>query len=293
MKTFLKINSIIAILSGLLMTIFGLNARDDLKNRLNYQLISGEYDPLEVSQIIVVADERTVNIIESTSEKINIKFYVSEIDTHSLEANNESLSLNLRTNWFESLVYSTTLFNLTNNPLFTTIEISVPASSLDLIKVNTQNGSINVSDLEAENLIAETKNGTINLKNSKITNGDVTSSNGAILVNEINSTSLSVHTTNGEIKGENIVSNLMEARSANGQIRLENITSDNLSTTTSNGEIILIIKGIFTEFRTTVNTNNGNIRINNQKYNNGTYNSDQTRLVSALTSNGSIRLTFI
>ncbi|NLN80284.1 MAG: DUF4097 family beta strand repeat protein [Erysipelotrichia bacterium] len=292
MKKVLKINALIAIISLIGMTVFGLVARNDLRNHLTYEPLVGEYDPDEIKVLNINVDNRNIIIGPSLTGKINLSFYVSNIDTYTLNTNNDTVSLDIKTPWFQGLLYSRTIFNLSFDPEISKIMINVPTGALDNFKVRTANGKIEVNDLTTNIFNAQTSNGTISVKNTLTSSTTLTSANGSVILNEFNSTNLNIQTSNGEIKGDYVISPIIRSKTDNGQIKFIDVTTDDLSTTTSNGNIILRVNGVFTDFKTTVSTTNGTIKIDDQKYSNGTYNVGQVKTISALTSNGYIRLNF-
>ena len=292
MKTILRINGIVFVLSLIGLTTFGLIAKDEIRNQLHYEHYIENYDASEIDQLKINADNRNVIINESTTNQISIEFYISEMDRYTLTLNNEIFSLEIKANWFESIFYSTTIFNISLDPALVTIKISAPANVLSSLDILTTNGTINMDNLSVDSVFAKTTNGTIKLKNATFEDGQLISSNGNIDVQYISGSNLTLRTSNGEIKGDHITIDELKANTSNGHIKFSDLSSFKIETTSSNGNINLRINGIFEDYKTIVTTANGTIKINDNKSFSGTYHSDKANSVSAITSNGSIYLYF-
>lgn len=293
MKTVVKINALIMILSMFGMTIFGIIAKNEFKNSLNYELKISEFDPQDFNDVTISADNRHILLGESSNDKINLSFYISTIDTYTLGETNESISLAIKTPWYQSILSATTLVNSAFNKEYSYIRLDVPLNSLASYKIVTLNGNIGITDVSASTLSAKTSNGNINVKNAKVESLSLEVNHGNVDVSVINATLLSLTNTDGNIKGTELTNSTLNAKTNNGNITLNDVVSNYLDTVTANGNIALVVTGVFSEYKVTVKTNNGTIKVDDQKYGSGTYNTDQAKTIAAITSNGTIRLNFI
>lgn len=151
------------------------------------------------------------------------------------------------------------------------IEVYLPREAYEEISVESSNGVIDVSELNANQVILDTKNGKLRLKQLDSDYIHAKTSNGAIIANDIQ----------GEIK----------AQTSNGaiQMSLPTIYSP-LDLATSNGAIIVEVEEAVNNTTITANTSNGSVHILGSNEGNRTI-GDGSVEVKLKTSNGRIELT--
>jgi len=135
------------------------------------------------------------------------------------------------------------------------VEIIVPANSTLDYSLETRNGRITLTDLEATTLVATTSNGAVELHYVTADEVSVRTSNGRIVFTELTSKDIGLRTSNGRIEGT--------------------------------------VYGHLHDFNTDFNTNNGNITVNGARR--GTHFVFPTGdyPFQATTSNGRINITFL
>jgi len=156
------------------------------------------------------------------------------------------------------------------------IIISVPrGTSLNDVTLNTNNGRIEITDLNANTLKADTSNGAIKTDNVVIgSNTSLTTSNGEVDILGAFSDTTYVKTSNGKIVGDGTFNGKTTFKSSNSSITFKNKIKRN-------------------DTNIIADTSNGTIRINDSKVgddfkeNNGANNS-----IDLDTSNGGITINF-
>ncbi len=293
MKKLIKINVLVLLASMLGLTTFALIARDELRTEGTSEYISEKYDSATLNELKIDAVNRSIEIVESTTDEINVEFYVSRADSYTLKVTDDTLKLELKTNFFENIIYNSVFINIQLNPITHVIKVHVPTDTLERFNMKTTNGTVKISDVKTDALNALTTNGTITVKNTIFNTSELITSNGTIELEKVSGTSVTMRSANGTLKGENINVASIRANTSNGEIKLQDISTDNISSETSNGNIAMYINGAYADYKTTVTTNNGSIRIDDVKIFSGTYNTSSAKTVKATTSNGSIKLYFV
>lgn len=163
------------------------------------------------------------------------------------------------------------LFNVDLEELNKQIEVYLPREAYEEISVESSNGMIEISDLNANQVILDTKNGKLRLEQLDSDYIHAKTSNGAIIANDIQ----------GEIK----------AQTSNGAIEMSLPTIHSpLDLATSNGAINVEVDEAVNNTTITANTSNGSVYILGSNEGNRII-GDGSIEVKLKTSNGRIELT--
>lgn len=293
MKKLLKINTLLLLMGFLGTMTFGLIARDELRTVATSEHVSENYASALINELKIDAINRSIEIVESTTDEITIEFYVSKADRYTLTTTDDVLKLDMKTNFFENLLYNPVFINIPLNPIVHVIKVYVPTDSVERINIKTKNGTVKVSDVQTDTLNVSTSNGTITVRDTTFNTSELTTSNGTVELENVRGASVTVRSLNGTLKGENINVASINAKTSNGEIKFQDVTTDNIISETSNGNIVLYINGVSTDYKTIVATTNGTIHIDDVKVYSATYNANNLHSVNAKTTNGSIKLYFV
>ncbi|MEK5382210.1 DUF4097 family beta strand repeat-containing protein [Niallia sp. FSL W8-0635] len=151
-----------------------------------------------------------------------------------------------------------------------TLRISLPEKQYKSMRVNNDNGKIDVANLSVEQLKAESDNGRIEMKNILSENIDVQSDNGRVALEHVT----------GSIKG----------KTSNGKISILTATLDRpIELETNNGSIEIETEKEPTNVTFDVQVDNGSINILD-KYKGSTVIGNGENLVKLKTNNGKIQV---
>lgn len=166
--------------------------------------------------------------------------------------------------------------------------INLKDLEFDDMTLYTENGPISLNNISCKNINCETSNGTIKLENIKATGIELETSNGRIYFNKSTCTSLSAKSTNGRICiSESVIEGTTYAKTSNGGIILEKADfKSDASCLTSNGTISGSIMGSEEDFYYKCSTSNGDCNLPND-FGVG------AKTLTLKTSNGDIKISFI
>ena len=232
------------------------------------------YDISNIKNISVDVSNAKILIKESTNDNFGVDINLTSISqdpTISFENNmikiqkNSKFGLNIFAWDFGSL------FDGNSN----VVTIFIPkGSSLNDVTLNTNNGRIEISDLNANVLKADTSNGAITTDDVVISsNTSLTTSNGEVDISGTFSDTTYVKTSNGKIIGDGTFKGKTTVKTSNGSISFRNSIkrSDcNIITDTSNGSIRINDSKVGDDFKENngasnsidLDTSNGGISIN-------------------------------
>jgi len=233
------------------------------------------YDISNIKNISVDVSNAKILIKESTNDNFGVDINLTSISqdpTISFENNmikiqkNSKFGLNIFSWDFGSL------FDGNSN----VVTIFIPkGSSLNDVTLNTNNGKIEIIDLNSNTVKADTSNGAITTNNVVIgSNTSLTTSNGQVDISGSFSDTTYVKTSNGKIIGDGTFSGKTTFKTSNSAISFSNKIKRN-------------------DCNIIADTSNGTIRINDTKVgdefkeNNGANNS-----IDLDTSNGGITIYF-
>lgn len=124
-----------------------------------------------------------------------------------------------------------------NSNISIKLDISLPEKTYNEIKLNTTNGKIYTSELNAKSARCTTSNSSIEFAGGNINLIDLTTKNGKIEIRDITSKTIKPYTTNSSIQLTNIKSESIDAKTVNGKIMLSNIKALDVLCKTSNSTI--------------------------------------------------------
>lgn len=133
---------------------------------------------------------------------------------------------------------------------------------------HTSNSAISVSGAQGRSLQAESSNANIHAAGCRIAER------------------ISLASSNGSVSAEKVETANLSMASSNGRLTLEGICAGQIDLSTSNASITGTVLGDMREYATRAGTSNGSCNIPNMCY------PDQTKSLSAFTSNGKIQIDF-
>ena len=264
---------IVGVLTGAKNGVYIQSGKINLDGNKDYNYEN--YDITDIKNVSVDVSNAKIIIKESTNNNFGVDVNLSSISedpTVSFDNNmikiqkNSKFGLNIFSWDFGSL------FDGTSNEVI----IFVPKGTiLNEVTLNTDNGRIEITNLNADTLKADTSNGAITTTNVVISNNT------------------SLKTSNGEVDISGTFSNTTYAKSSNGKIIGDGLFNGKTTVKTSNGAISFKNNIKRSDCNITAETSNGSVRINDSKVgddfkeNNGASNS-----IDLDTSNGGISIEF-
>jgi len=233
------------------------------------------YDITSAKNISVNVSNAKIIIKESTSDKFGVDVNLTSIaGDPTVTVDNDMIKIE-KDSKFGFNIFSWdfgSLFDGSSNEVI----IFVPkGSSVNDVTLNTNNGRIEIANLNANTLKADTSNGAITTNNVVIgSDTSLTTSNGEVDIAGTFTNTTYIKTSNGKIIGDGIFKGKTTAKTSNGAISFKN----NMKRSDCN-----II----------ADTSNGSIRVNDSKVgdefkeNNGASNS-----INLDTSNGGVTIEF-
>ncbi|MDD3842986.1 MAG: DUF4097 family beta strand repeat-containing protein [Candidatus Izemoplasmatales bacterium] len=271
---------IILILLGIGASIAGfLTTKDEVGNDFSnqtYTLVEDSYVTGAISVVNMDLSNREVIVGRSTSDKIEVRYYVSENDPIEASEENNSLTFDSDIIWYWNFFSVFNWLNWNASEHFDFYLLLPEGTNFDL-NIDTSNGVITVESLD--NLGAL----------------DLNTSNGHVNLINVDSESIRVDTSNGIITVNNVdcgVSGNIDLRTSNGAINVLAVVTADLTCHTSNGSIDVEMAGEFSDYATNLATSNGTIYVDGNILAAGLYNSSNARRIILNTSNGSIHLDF-
>jgi hypothetical protein len=237
------------------------------------ELIEISYDAIDFDEIRVVMINKSIQVLPSTSDKIELKYYQSEKNWIEISTEGNILDIENKTEIFHMFF---NWFSWFQNQAFHQFILYLPLDMIFDLDLSTSNGAIDISDLS--------ELGTLRLR----------SSNGAIVLGEITLiNSIDAYTSNGLVEfNQLIVQNLAKARTSNGKIIVEKTTVGELDVQTSNGAVNVELHGTHSMYRIDMATSNGSKTLNGVKTDASIVNPSASLDVRVRTSNGPISIRF-
>ncbi|MDD3126686.1 MAG: DUF4097 family beta strand repeat-containing protein [Candidatus Izemoplasmatales bacterium] len=272
---------IIFILLGIGACVAGfLTTNDQVGNEFpdhTYTLVEGSYEIAEISAINMDFDNRKVIVGQSTTDKIEVSYYVSENDPIEVLSETKSLTFDSDLIWYWNFFWGLSWLNWSSTQYYDFYLYLPEGTDFDL-NIDTSNGAITVEAIDnLGDLDLNTLNGKVTLSNIDAKSIRVTTANGIINVNNADCG------TEGNIY----------LKTSNGSIDVTAITMADLSCYTSNGAIDVTLVGEFTDYATNFATANGSIYVDGNITTAGTYHAGNANQIILHTSNGSIHLDFL
>jgi DUF4097 and DUF4098 domain-containing protein YvlB len=135
------------------------------------------------------------------------------------------------------------------------LEIYLPIKVYEALRLETNNGSVRIQDLEIEKLVIETTNGSIRIHDIQGEHVEGKTSNGRIQFQDVDVQKSELKTSNGSIHALGRLQTLL-CETTNGSIRIEQeqAQQSDIAATTSNGSVRVIypqeISGVYGELKT-------------------------------------------
>lgn len=235
-------------------------------------------DSLENMKSIDVDVSNSKIVVErSTDHTVQVEIHMNGIISDPvISAENDKLQIKEKDSGF---LMNFNLFGFMNGQeLNDTVVIRIPEEvRMEDVKLDTGNGTIELSGLHTDNLDLHTSNGRIELDQVDV------------------DTQTSVKTSNGAIICKGVFDGTTNLKSSNGEISVEGSLTGSVTCKTSNGAINYTEQSLKrTEYYISADTSNGSIRINGTKVEDDyTENVGAPNSVDLKTSNGSISADFM
>jgi len=191
----------------------------------------------QFTNIDITTDNARIEILPTDGTTTNIELIGNKVK-YDLKANVEDSTLAVHLKYRQ-----TKLFNFGFTPRGLSLIITVPEKTYNSLKVESNNGLINIEKLKATNLYVTTDNGRIDLK-------------------DIEGSTVSSEAKNGRIDLINVLANTVKVRASNGKIYLDDVEGQ-LIGKSNNGSISLITNSMDRPIEFA--TNNGEITIETEK----------------------------
>lgn len=266
-KTFKKIATVIVTL-GLAVIISACTTdSDSQKNPTSFEEKSYAIDADKISQISLSDKGRTVEVIESTDNKIHIKYFENDKEFYEINVTDENeLVMKLVTdkNWKDYV-------GLETEKAHRIVQIAVPSGISSGVNILTSKGDIVLSDINISGSVeATTSDGLIEMTNVKVNNN------------------LKLETKNDDIVLSNVSAiGTIDAAISNGDIKVKEVAVDEaLKLTTKNGHIKGTIIGSYDAFSIASNASKGENNLPETK-------SSGDKTLNVNTNNGDINLEFV
>lgn len=250
------------------------------------------YNSSPAQQEVLEEKSFTENIeeMEITVENSRVEIRLSEDETARIvmSGNNDDFTLNTEAAGGLLAIEvedSTPFFNFDFNHSYT-LQVYVPASGLDSLSADSNNGTIEVGEIRADELMLEADNGRITLDAVDSERVEIETDNGQIELKDMEA-DISVRSSNGRILFSDI-SGKLEAKANNGRIELEADTLDfPVDFDTDNGRIEIRTRNEPANARIEARVDNGNIDVYGRENEETVFGSGEV-LIRLSSNNGSI-----
>ena len=250
------------------------------------------YNSSPAQQEVLEEKSFTENIeeMEITVENSRVEIRLSEDETARIvmSGNNDDFTLNTEAAGGLLAIEvedSTPFFNFDFNHSYT-LQVYVPASGLDSLSADSNNGTIEVGEIRADELMLEADNGRITLDAVDSGRVEIETDNGQIELKDMEA-DISVRSSNGRILFSDI-SGKLEAKANNGRIELEADTLDfPVDFDTDNGRIEIRTRNEPANARIEARVDNGNIDVYGRENEETVFGSGEV-LIRLSSNNGSI-----
>lgn len=208
---------------------------------INNIVSKGKTEEIEItkdfSNVELESDNTDINIIASKNDSARVELVNNKNNRYKLDVkvDGDTLEIEVKRKWFRWL--SIDFFSQAS-----TLNLVLPEKVAGTIAAETDNGTINASKLEAEELVAE-------------------SDNGEVIIKDVKSNSLYAQSDNGELILENIEGEIF-GESDNGDISLiTKALNKRIEFETDNGSITIQTEKEPEDVAINVNTDNGEINV--------------------------------
>lgn len=249
-------------------------------------------DPAQQDVLEEQSFDENIKAVEITVENSRVAIMPSEDETVRIimSGNDDDFTLNTEVEGGRLAIEvedRSPFFNFDFNRSYT-MQVYVPANGLDSLSADSDNGSIEVNDITAVELLLEADNGRIILEAVDSDAVEVETDNGRIEVNDMEA-DISVRSSNGRILF-NDVSGELEAQANNGRIELDTETLDfPVDFATDNGQIEIRTASEPVNARIEARVDNGSIDVYGRENEETVFGSGEV-LIQLASNNGSIEV---
>lgn len=124
-----------------------------------------------------------------------------------------------------------------NNNISVTLEVSLPRKHYNEVLLNSSNGRITVKGLDSHTLICTTTNSSLDIANVNSQNINLTTKNGRIECKDLDSDTIKAYTKNSNILFLDVNSPDIDIKTTNARIEIDNINTETIICKTSNDSI--------------------------------------------------------
>ena len=291
MKLLIKISALLIIVGLAVSVVFGVIAREELKDESDLVSESFTFEKDLYTSIEISVQNNPIKVLVAEDEEIKITFKNYDYEKVENLTTDGKVYIKVYANWWDNLLKGSTFVGFMDIMQDRTVYIHVPEKLFDY-NLRTSNGKIIFDDVDANNVNLKTSNGAIVLSSVTINNAVLRTSNGAITLDSVIGKEVDGMTSNGAITLKDITADELIMETSNGAVTGSNLSSELVDIYTSNGPIRIHVVGHFRDYKVRTKTSNGSVKINDQTYGNDTYNETKTPYVKTITSNGRIEIFF-
>lgn len=282
--------SLVALLIGFIVFIVALAAVGwDIKRLSNIEIKQEAYQESETNLINeIVIDYENADIKLSYGDEFSVSYPVSYTKggkpASKVTVDDEGGRLNIkeRAKWFLNIG-----FNFTSPKIY----ITIPRDRTVKLNFDTNNGDVSVfgaDNIKFDDIKIDTDNGDIEIKTVSANNIFVSTNNGDVDFNSVyTSGEINIETDNGEVEFKSTVAaRRIEIESDNGDISLDDalVDAQEIIISADNGDVELKVIGKQADYTVKVETDNGNANVKDSI--------GGIRLIDIETDNGDIELYF-
>ena len=307
-SVFTFVVSLIAFIAIIVVIFIGIKNKDEGSDSTMQEEVT-KIETGEFNKIHISLANSNIQVLDSIDETIKIVYYEREANTYTYTTEDGFLQLIEHTHFS---LFSCQGFNFKTE----TAKLYLPIDWQGILKIEVTNGFLKLENRTGLKRIAMySTNGSITLANVEVaeyadldtTNGSIDissvkagkyvkaeSTNGAIVLNDVEAVEyISVETTNGQIDSTKTISEELNLDTTNGDIDVHEATFQTIKADTTNSSINVTIKGVKEDFNIEMDTVNGSVYLNGEKVSKGTISTGKEKDITLITTNGSVRLSFI
>ena len=245
-----------------------------------------------IGTIDLTVENRRVIVEPATDDQITITYAESTYDTIDISSAGGVISVTNDVShwlWF-------TWPSMMSTSQERTVTVYIPSALAVDLELETENGSLYVSDLpEVTTLDLTSTNGNIDVSNLPGLDAlDAVTTNGEISLTNVAVTgTIDLLTANGTIDMDEVSAPTILANTSNGQVLGTGVTADDVTGHSVNGDVELEIHGELSDYYVKLGTVNGSMYIDDVKVTQNAYNTNLPNKLDLSTTNGSVRLNFV
>ena len=237
----------------------------------NYSERTESFSASEVKRLIIEEENTEIEIKAGSTDQITFHLFERDTDYYDVLLNDGTLQVLKNSD--------DAIFRFDADFSQSRMIVELPASMLGSVEVNNDNGDIDASGINAENLVMSTSNASISLTDSTVEK-DITltddnasyridsvtcggkfnasTSNSSVEVSNIDASDLYLKTSNGQINAGTLAAGTIELKTSNARIEADGIHIEkSLKMETSNGKIHAQLDGSAGEYSVSCTTSNG------------------------------------